>query len=58
MVPNYVIAVSEARPRQEGFQEAPKYPLSELPAEVLADLCTEFRANVFAKAGKEDPAKG
>lgn len=55
-VPNFVLATQAARPRQEGFTEAPKYALSELPAETLADLCDKFRADVFARAGKLDPA--
>jgi hypothetical protein len=55
-VPNFVIQKMPPRPRQEGFHEAPKYPLSEVPAEDLASLCDHFRAQVFAKAGKPDPA--
>ena len=57
-VPNYVIAVQAARPRQEGFAEAPKYALSEIPAETLSDLCDRFREEVFRKAGVADPARG
>jgi hypothetical protein len=56
-VPNYVIQVVPARPRQEGFKEAPAYPLSEVDAGTLANMCSDFRAAVFAKAGKPDPAK-
>ncbi len=54
-VPNFVIQVVPPRPRQEGFTEAPKYALAEIPAEDLASLCDDFRAAVFAKAGKADP---
>jgi hypothetical protein len=56
-VPNYVIQVVPVRPRQEGFKEAPAYPLSEVDADTLATMCSDFRAAVFAKAGKADPAK-
>lgn len=53
--PNFVIAKTAPRPRQEGFQEAPKWPLSEVPESELSRLCDEFRAEVFRKAGKTDP---
>lgn len=57
-VPNFVVAVQAARPRQEGFTEAPKYALSEIPSETLSDLCDRFRKSVFEKAGKADPRLG
>lgn len=53
--PNYVIAASEPVMRQDGFKEAPKWPLSELDAETLAAMCDDFRAAIFKKAGKPDP---
>jgi hypothetical protein len=56
-VPNYVIQVTPARPRQEGFVEAPKYALTELDADTLAQLCDDFRKSVFEKAGKPDPSR-
>lgn len=49
-IPNFVIQVVPARPRQEGFSEAPKYHLSELSNETLSSMCNEFRDGVFAKA--------
>lgn len=55
-VPNYVIVVMPPRERQEGIAESPKFHLRELESEVLAELCDEFRRNVFAKAEKQDPA--
>lgn len=55
--PNFVIQKTPARPRQEGITEAPKYALSEIPAEDLASLCDRFRSEIFRKAGKLDPAK-
>jgi len=56
LVPNYVIQKTGARPRQEGMVEAPKYALKEIHAETLARLCDQFRADVFDKAEKSDPA--
>jgi hypothetical protein len=38
-VPNFVIQVTPARAREEGFGEAPKYALAELDAWTLAELC-------------------
>lgn len=55
MVPNYVIAEVEAKPRQEGFQEAYKLRLSDLDSLALDKLCREFRGSVFRKAGKQQP---
>lgn len=58
-VPNFVIQKMPPRPRQDGygFAENPKFALKEIPAEDLAALCDDFRASVFAKAGKSDPAQ-
>jgi|KBSMisStandDraft_5_1062788.scaffolds.fasta_scaffold213064_5 hypothetical protein len=56
-VPNFVLTVQEPRPKQDGIQETPKYPLSELDPETLDKLCDEFRDAVFAKAGKQQPAR-
>lgn len=56
-VPNFVIQDAPARPRQEGFTESPKYALSELEPETLAELCDDFRRSVFEKAGKDDPSR-
>ena len=56
IVPNYVTAKMAPRPRQEGFQEGPKWHLSEVDADTLAEQCDKFRAEVFRKAGKSDPA--
>jgi hypothetical protein len=54
-VPNYVSSESEARPRQEGFQESPKWHVRDLDVLTLAKLCDQFRKDVFANAGKIDP---
>ena len=57
MVPNYCIQVVPPRRRQD-IQEAPTYPLAEVDAETLAQMCDDFRAEVFRKAGKPDPKAG
>lgn len=56
-VPNFAIQVAGPVRRQDGFRESPSYPLSEVDAETLARMCDDFRAAVFAKAGKPDPVK-
>ncbi len=56
-VPNFVLTEAEAKPRQEGMQEVPKYSLAELDAETLEKLCDEFVISVFKKAGKQQPPK-
>lgn len=54
LTPNFVIGKMAPRPRQDGLGEAPKWALKDVPAEDLARLCDEFRAEVFRKAGKVD----
>lgn len=54
-VPNFVIAETEARPRQEGVSLAQQYRLSALDPETLERLCEEFTNAVFKKAGKQRP---
>jgi hypothetical protein len=56
-VPNYVIGEAPPRPRQDGWQEPPKWELGELDADTLSELCDDFRAAVFEKAGAADPRK-
>jgi hypothetical protein len=59
-VPNYVIGKMHSTRRQDGFNPdaAPKWALADVDAETLAAQCDQFRAEVFRKAGKADPAKG
>ena len=56
--PNFVIGVVPPRRRQEGFNPdaAPKWSLKEVSAETLAKMCEDFRAEIFRKAEKPDPA--
>lgn len=49
-VPNNVLVEQPPKPRQEGFQEYPSIPLSELDNETLEEMCAEFRKGVFEKA--------
>lgn len=53
--PNYVLVESPRKAREEGLVETPKFSLADLSAETLSDLCDQFRADVFEKAGKPDP---
>lgn len=57
-VPNFVTEIRPPRPRQEGPKFEEGIPLNELAAETLAELCDHFRAEVFKKAGRKDPAAG
>ena len=36
-------------------KQSPTFALTQLPPEVLDQLCDQFRANVFAQAGQRDP---
>lgn len=54
-VPNFVLTYPREGSRQEGFQETPKFALSELSVQTLEALCAQFRTDVFTKAGKVAP---
>lgn len=54
-VPNFVVIENEPSPRQEGFKPSDGVPLSALDSLTLDRLCTDFRNEVFRKAGKEQP---
>ena len=53
--PNFVRQKGKISERQNGFIESITYKLDEIEAEVLSELCDEFRREVFSKAGKTDP---
>lgn len=55
MTPNFVILDMPPRARQEGLAPLPGIPLCDVSAENLADLCDQFRAEVFRKAKQVDP---
>ena len=54
-IPNFVRPVMPARPRQDGFQDLPGIPLSDLSDETLDAMCNEFKIGVFKKAGRPLP---
>lgn len=56
LVPNFAFAQMPPHLRQEGIGGNPKFALAELDADILAQMCDDFRAEVFRKAGKPDPA--
>ena len=54
-VPNFVIAIDPARPREEGFVETRSFALSELDPVTLEKMCEAFTTGIFKKAGKQRP---
>lgn len=57
IVPNFVTEkrTPNFKDREEWRGDSPTYAISELTVETLSELCDEFRAGVFQKAGKVDP---
>lgn len=55
VTPSFVSEKSKPRNRGEGFKINPSWPLSEVDADTLAQLCDDWRVEVFRKAGKVDP---
>lgn len=53
LVPNFVFEEHDGTLR--GAIQARSFPLRELDADELAELCRQFRAEVFRKAGRIDP---
>jgi len=55
--PNFVLGIMPAQKRQDGFNPdaAPKWALKDVDAETLSMLCDAYRAEIFHKAGKNDP---
>lgn len=53
--PNFVIQEMPNSLRQDGLKDPPSFALKELEADVLSDLCEEFRKEIFRKAEKKDP---
>jgi hypothetical protein len=54
-VPEYAVMQMPPGRREDGMKALPKFPLNELGAEVLEQLCIQFRKDVFEAAGKEPP---
>lgn len=58
VVPNHAVIVRPPVTRQEGLSfHNNTIELSALTPEVLSQMCDEFRAAIFKKAGKADPTK-
>ena len=55
--PNFVLGKMPAQERQDGFNPdaAPKWALKDVDVETLSMLCDAYRADIFHKAGKNDP---
>jgi hypothetical protein len=58
ITPNFAHVEGPLGRRQEGVSFDRGFALSEIPVEDLAELCDQFRADVFRKAGRPDPAAG
>lgn len=56
IIPNFATLKMPPGRKQDGFNPAPSLPIESLDANDLSVQCTRFRADVFAKAGKKDPA--
>lgn len=54
-VPNYVTVEMPPGRREEGLKPSPTFALTQLPPEVLDQLCNQFRMNVFDQAEQRDP---
>lgn len=55
--PNYAVQDVPPRPRQEGFHEAPKAAVSELPFQVIDALAEAWLNDLYAKSEHENPFK-
>jgi len=51
-VPNFVMVNVASRPMSDVDSE-PKYSMADLDVDTLERLCSEFKASVFKKAGKQ-----
>ena len=51
-LPNYAFEEVNPSTKQEGFKEAPKHRLCDLPEETLIMLCDEFKEGILRKARK------
>ncbi len=54
-VPNFAVQDMPPRPRQEGFTEAPKLHVRELPHQVLDALAGAWLDDLYSKAGQRNP---
>lgn len=56
IAPNFVVVKMPPGSRKDGFKTAHSFHIREVDAETLDNMCREFRAEVFRKAEKPDPA--
>ncbi len=56
IIPNFFHAEMPPWRRQDGLRPVPVWGINEVEAADIAELCDQFRAGLFAKAGKPDPA--
>lgn len=54
-VPNYAVQDVPPRARQEGFSEAPKMSVKELPHQVLDAMAERWLNDLYANAGQRNP---
>ena len=55
MVPNFLISESPPGLRQDGPKFTTGWALRDIDADELSKQCDLFRAEIFRKAGKDDP---
>lgn len=55
ITPNFVIQKTAPGKRQDGIKEPMKFAIADLDELTLSELCNNFRAEIFQKAGKSDP---
>jgi hypothetical protein len=55
MAPNFAVPERPPGRREDGVHFDTGIPISSLPVDVLSQMCDDWRAEVFRKAGKKDP---
>lgn len=56
LAPNFVLQDKNQKISNEGeLTTNTSFPLSVVSAEKLSEMCDDFRAKIFKKAGKKDP---
>ena len=56
ITPSYALEDLAPRPGEAGFTAIMARSIRDIDAETLSQMCDNFRADVFRKAGKEDPS--
>ena len=55
MVPNFATVEQPPGRRQDGWKDVPGIPLADIDPDTLSAMCDDYRAAIFANAGKPDP---